>query len=438
MEGYGSTLADFYRSTSNAAKASFNLMAQLANEARHKVEHGGAYVKSEADQAKGYAANKWTVAEKNLRQKLASARQAVSKKLQPQPAGASIQLCPKNRKAERVAERKSKIAKSNEKLKVMPPGKQRDVLAHAERFERNNLAVERARLANDTYNVGQGDPPEGWERVSGEDLKKLGMTKRFFPQMGKGFRPSEYKDGYYPELYKSKADVFDEEHYVLSFRGTQGLNDGAADLIQALGGETDQYTRAIKTAQKLKSLLGNRLDIPGHSMGGGMATAAGIVAGKKVYAIDPAGVHPATMERFGKEYNRDSAKLHVQNYVAEGEILDTVQHPGSQRAILAGITSITPTGGAVLIATGNRAMLENGTVTFSASGPIYKVPILANAMDVLDGKTQQGLSPGLGGRFGNHLNPLQKIKLHNPKYVIAGMEQQKTDDLHVMDRSVGG
>lgn len=437
MSGYGNMLADFYHGTSNAARADFDAVAQFAGEAAERVEHGAAFVKREAREAKAYVTSKWKATEEKIRQKVANARQAVDKKLFPQPAGATIQRCPKNIKAERVAERKSKIAGSKERLKTMPPGKQRDALEHATtRFERNNIAVERARLAEDVYNVGQGDPPEGWERVSAEELKKLGMTKDTFPQLGKNFRLSQYGDGFYPELYKMKADVFGEEHFVLSFRGTQGVKDGAADVMQAFGGETDQYTRAVRTAQKLKRVMGDKLDITGHSMGGGMATAAGIVTGSHVYAIDPAGVHPATLERFGKEYTRKLADRHVQNYVAEGEFLDTLQHPTSQRALLAGVTSVHPTGGLVLAAAGHRSMTDNVTLTYGAAGQINRVPILVNAQDVLDGETTEGVRPGLGGKLNNQLNPVQKVHLHDPCYVIAGIEQQKADDLNVMDREL--
>lgn len=438
MSGYGNMLADFYQSTSDAARADFNAVVQVAAEAAERVEHGAAFVKRETREAKAYVTSKWKATEEKIRQKVANARRAVDKKLFPKPAGATIQRCPKNRKAERVAERKSKIAGSKERLKTMPPGKQRDALEHATtRFERNNIAVERARLAEDVYNVGEGDPPEGWERVSAEELKGLGMNEDLFPQLADGFRPSEYKDGYYPELYRAKPDVFGEVRYVLAFRGTQGVKDGAADVIQAFGGETDQYTRAVRTAQALKRVLGDKMDITGHSMGGGMAAAAGIITGLLVCAIDPAGVHPATLERVGKEYTRKSADRYVQNYIAEGEFLDTVQNPTSQRALFAGITSVSQTGGLVLTAAGHRSMAENGTITYGAAGPVHRLPVLMNAADVVGGKTQQGMSPGLKGKLNNQLNPLQKVHLHDPCYVIAGIEQQKADDLNVIDRGIG-
>ncbi|QWV91991.1 DUF2974 domain-containing protein [Geomonas oryzisoli] len=366
---------------------------------------------------------------------LSEAKSRAAKQLFAKPAGAAIEPCPKNKKAERVAERKAKLAAGKERLQAMPPGRQRDALAQAtERFERNNVAVERARLAEDAYKVGQGEPPEGWERVSATDLKKLGMTKELFPQLRKTFRASEYRDGYYPELSKSKASIFGEERYVLAFRGTQGIKDGAADVIQAFGGETDQYSRAVRTAQKLKRVLGSRLDITGHSMGGGMATLAGIVTDSPVWAIDPAGVHPATLERVGVRYSNEVANKRINNYVAEGEILDCIQQPAVQRTAMAGLMFTTPVGGVALTTVGRRAVFEEGVLTYGARGPIHRIKILSNAKEISSNNQEQGVYPGLAERLNNRLNPIQKIELHDVTYVIAGIEQQKADDLQVMER----
>lgn len=429
MDGYGSPLSGFLNSSSNAAKAAFSFMAQAAQGTKTVVEQG-------AHTAMAYAEEKWNVVEQKVKRNAVAAKEAVERKLAPQPSGKPILPCPKNRKAERVAERREKITQSKEKLKALPTGKQRDALSQAtERFERNNVAVERARLANDAYSVGQGDPPEGWDRVGPEELKKLGMTRDQFPQLAKDFRPSLYTDGYYPELYKSKPDVFGEVRYVLSFRGTQGIKDGATDALQAFGHETDHYSRAIKTAQALKRVFGDSLDITGHSLGAGMAIAAGLVTGSPTYAIDAAGVHPATVERFGVPYDPTlTQKIH--NYIAEGEVLDWIQNPDCQRAIVAGLYSVSPTGAAALAAAGGRAVIENGTVTYGVVGQVHRIPVMVNAGEVLEGKTTQGLTPGMAARINNKLNPLQKVQLHNPKYVIAGIEQQKADDLHAIERNI--
>lgn len=402
-----------------------HILSELAHRAGDAIRSGAEFVTHAAETAK-----------KRVETVSIKAKAYVAKRILPQPAGAVIEPCPKNRKAERVAERKAKLLSSRERLKTMPVGPQRDALVHAtERFERNNVAVERARLAEDAYKVGQGEPPEGWERVTGEALKKLGGTSELFPQLRKAFKAAEYPDGYYAELYRSNPATFGEERYVLSFRGTQGKLDGMADLVQAFGGDTEQYAKAVKCAQKLKQILGRKMDITGHSMGGGMATAAGIATGSPVWAIDPAGVHPATLERAGKDYSRNQAENYVHNFVAEGEILDTVQKTAVQRAILGGVTLALPSGGIALATTGRRAVMENGTVVYGAAGPIHRLPILANATEISSGTNDRGVAPGIAGRLNNDINPIQKVRLHGVAYVIAGMEQQKADDLLVMGKN---
>ena len=49
------------------------------------------------------------------------------------------------------------------------------VRAAADRFDKNNVAVEKARLAADTYDPNNG-PPEGWKNVSNDPqaLKNMG------------------------------------------------------------------------------------------------------------------------------------------------------------------------------------------------------------------------------------------------------------------------
>ncbi|WP_129127733.1 alpha/beta hydrolase family protein [Geomonas oryzae] len=406
MNGQGDIFSEVAHRAGDAARNGMEFVAHAAKAAKEKV---------------GVATRK--------------ARTYVAKKIHPQPAGAAIEPCPKNKKAERVAERKARLAASVERLKNMPAGRQRDALAHAiDRFARNNVAVERARLADDVYKVGQGDPPEGWERVGGEDLRLMGMNQEDFPQLDRRFSPESYKDGYFAELYRSKPDVLGQEQYVLSFRGTQGKKDGITDLVQAFGGETDHYSRAIAAARKLKRFLGNKLEVTGHSMGGGMAIAAGLVAGIKVYAIDPAGVHPHTLERVGERYNREVAARYVTNYIADGEILDCIQNPANQRAIVAGATLAAPAIGGTMVVAGRRAMSDSGTVTYGSPGVIHKLPIIANAEDVLNGKSVQGLTPGLAEKLSNAINPIRKVGLHDPIYVIAGLEQQKADDMNTIKR----
>jgi hypothetical protein len=85
--------------------------------------------------------------------------------------------------------------------------------------------------------------------------------------------------------------------YVLAFRGTTAPGEyGTTNIPQGAGLWTSQYSQAINLARKVKWQLGNRLtDITGHSLGGGLAAAAGMATSTRTTTFDAAGVSPATM-----------------------------------------------------------------------------------------------------------------------------------------------
>ena len=425
---WGEGLSNAYEAASETMRAGYDTLAQATADAYTAS-------KQAAIDAVGYVGKK-----------LKAGKQKVENFVGAKPAGAPIGFCTNLNKAQRVAKRKQKIAASKQQLQTLPPGEERDTLAHAtERLDFNNYAVERARLADSTYSVGQAPPPEGWQRPSKEDIEKLGLNPADFPQFKTGFKASEHTDGYFVELYKTDPGVFGEEKYVLAYRGTQGGGDWATNAKQAVGKDTEHYIEAMSLARKAKKKLGDQLEVTGHSLGGGMATAAGIVSGTKTFAFNPAGVHPATLERVG-DFSRDHAfnsvggKPLVDNVVVPGEILTSVQHPTVQRATLAGITYVSPVAGAGVAGAGGRAMVEQGTVSYGMAGPRHDVPLLGNAKEVAEataqGKSIQGMTPTLAGKANAAVNPVKKVEMHAMHSVIAGMEQQKADDLALIEQRV--
>lgn len=417
---------------------------------KHKSDQAYDYTKTAAKSAQNYITNKYDGAKKSVKQKVDEAKNAADQLLNSQPAGAPIQECPFKSKADRVKARKDKISNANNKLHSLPDGPAKTTLAHsAQRLERTNYAVERLRLANDTYTVDKVDssgkrppPPEGWERLGKDEVAKLGVNTRLFPQFRPGFRPDEYSDGFYPEVYKSKQSVFGEEVYVLALRGTQGKVDWVeGNAKQAFGMQSEHYEQAKNIGRNLKEALDSKhlkLETTGDSLAGGMAAAVAITSQVPGFTSDTAGVHPDTLGTFSRS---DAEKL-VQNYYTKGEILTTVQNPTVQRTLMVGLANV---GGLPTIAgmglAGHRAISDQGTLTFGAAGPMYEVPALANADEVADaatkGKAAQGMASGLAGRLNNDFNPLKKVAMHKDmKYVIAGIEQQKADDLAVIDRAL--
>ena len=92
--------------------------------------------------------------------------------------------------------------------------------------------------------------------------------------------------------------------YVLAFPGTKitNLADSATNFAQGAGLESPEYSGAMKLAASVfNDLKGQKhvgrddLEVVGHSLGGGLATAAAVANGLKATVFNPAGVHDNTM-----------------------------------------------------------------------------------------------------------------------------------------------
>jgi hypothetical protein len=225
-------------------------------------------------------------------------------------------------KAERLKERQ-KLIKDAEK-KAMEPGVAGTPQAiklknAANRLRMNNKSVERACLAQNVYddpnvkgpclpqNVYDGPEapkaPEGWKRV-----------KDFSTEEDK-------KNGFHAALYESDIDGTK----VLVFEGTEmsSWQDWKTNLQQGMGMETYQYTRAMKIAKDMKKIHGSNLEIAGHSLGGGLASAAAGVTGLKTSTFNSAGLHPNTVKRQGGSI--ETANKSVTSRYVKGEILTMAQ-----------------------------------------------------------------------------------------------------------------
>ena len=84
------------------------------------------------------------------------------------------------------------------------------------------------------------------------------------------------------------------------------------NMRQGLGMGSEQYEKSIDIAKRVNrnKPKDKQLTIAGHSLGGGLATAAGAATGSKTYAFCPAGVHPNTYKMYGVK-NPDTSKVHT-------------------------------------------------------------------------------------------------------------------------------
>lgn len=177
-------------------------------------------------------------------------------------------------------------------------------------------AQEMAALSQDVYDAARqaGFPPSGWTRVTG-DLEALRAA-----MPGLDFTEEKLRDLLTPEKSGFRAEIYLPDPAVLGpgykptvvFKGSTGevIENGVPretaledflgnNLPQSIGLKTDYYDRAMDLATELRR-HGIEFDLAGHSLGGGMASAASAVTGMRAVTFNAAGLHPETARDFAR------------------------------------------------------------------------------------------------------------------------------------------
>jgi len=178
-------------------------------------------------------------------------------------------------------------------------------------------------LLQDSYAVtdlrrgARGDSPVlpgTWARMSDDGVRAIGIDPALLHNARSGFDAS---------LYRSA-----EGHVVLAFTGTDEGRDWKHNFGQGLGLEDAQYNQAILLGRKAKEALGANVVFAGHSLGGGLAAAAGMANGVPAVTFNAAGVHDHTLERYGLDADASRQQAEqglVRSYHVRNEILTHLQ-----------------------------------------------------------------------------------------------------------------
>jgi pimeloyl-ACP methyl ester carboxylesterase len=122
--------------------------------------------------------------------------------------------------------------------------------------------------------------------------------------------------------YNSKA-----QKYVLAFQGTDPLclNDWWTNFCQGVGIDSATYDAARDLTGKVIEKIGKgNLEVVGHSLGGGLATAVALKYGLKATVFNPAGVKKATLARWDVDLATvDKSKITA--YCVNGDALTMAQ-----------------------------------------------------------------------------------------------------------------
>lgn len=102
------------------------------------------------------------------------------------------------------------------------------------------------------------------------------------------FTVNDPDTGFRAQLYRP----VDGGPAILAFAGTdmKSPRDWLTNLWQGLGGIPEQYNQALELTQRVRAELGDNVILTGHSLGGGLASYAGMETGSRVVGFNAAGL----------------------------------------------------------------------------------------------------------------------------------------------------
>jgi Lipase (class 3) len=192
---------------------------------------------------------------------------------------------------------------------------------------------ELAAMAADVYNDA-ATPPAGYRVATENDLGRIGLRSQDLTSSTSAFRARVYVKG-----------ANETAEFVVAFRGTTSGTDWQANFRQGVGLSSDHYARALIIGRALARNPEANVTITGHSLGGGLASAAAIASGRNASTFNAAGLSDATIGAANRI--RTAAGIgravEVQAFYVRGEVLSAIQDGGDRviGAIFGGIRGAT-------------------------------------------------------------------------------------------------
>ncbi|MDD5298523.1 MAG: DUF2974 domain-containing protein [Rhodocyclaceae bacterium] len=250
------------------------------------------------------------------------ARQSMLGEFSSQPIS-SCQECMANAKA---ARRKERLDLTKRALATCP-----DHEGEARRLRQDMDEVENMRCAKQVYLANdpnapaelRDNPPPGFRKATEEDLAKMGLNDKMLSPERSNFRAAVYmKD---PAVWGENA----KPAAVVAFRGsTSEKEDWDNNFAQDANREAPYYKNAVQIGNALAFNNAN-VHIVGHSLGGGLASAAQGGSGLTASTYNAAGLNPATVARYSQDSEHMAAEANKITAIrVQGEVLTKTQESG--------------------------------------------------------------------------------------------------------------
>ncbi len=184
-------------------------------------------------------------------------------------------------------------------------------------------SISLANMADDVYSAS-ANPPAGWRSASEQDLARIGLRPSDLAPPGSPFFARVYTTG-------EGAN----QQYVVAFRGsTKDHRDWETNGKQAMGMPTPHYTAALSIGRKLAQAGVTNVTMTGHSLGGGLASAAALASGSNAQTFNAAGLSDKTIAQANsiRENAGAGGPGDIRAYYVRGEILSLIQDGGDRIA----------------------------------------------------------------------------------------------------------
>lgn len=149
------------------------------------------------------------------------------------------------------------------------------------------------------------DLPEGYSQVSDDDIEALGLDPADF---GPHSNPQAF-------LYQTP-----DGGYVVGFQGSVEVGDWVTNGRQALGFDDPQFQAAMELGAQVNEATGGNVTFTGHSLGGGLASAAALATGQPAVVFGASGVHPNTAAAAAEIRGEGAAGESVLSEASQGQI----------------------------------------------------------------------------------------------------------------------